>query len=86
MNVCPICEASLSHHNREYMYHVFHWLAKEKITKTNKNFNWVIALILKLTYDQKVETFFGGPKIESFNSELGPSYNHWLGLPTENKF
>ena len=67
MNVCPICEASLSHHTWSlvyslYMYHVFHWLAKKQPTKqtgtkTNNKTKRPTAPILKPTYDQKSETF-----------------------------
>ena len=43
---------------RVYMYHVFHWLAKKrKITKKKVCHT---APILKLTYDQKLDTFFIG--------------------------
>ena len=37
------------------MYHVFHWLPKKRIT----------APIFKPTYDQKPETFLGGPCMAS---------------------
>ena len=45
------------------MYHIFHWLAKKKFTIKNKS---VTAPILKPTYDQKQETFWGA--LESKNN------------------
>ena len=38
------------------MYHTFHWLAKQKDYQNKQN--CITAPILKLTYDQKPETFF----------------------------
>ena len=68
MNVCLICEASLSrctlcmgHLVPAYtMYHVFRCWPKKKMAGKNKK--CVTALILKQTDDQKPETFFLGLK------------------------
>ena len=47
--------------NRVYMYHVFHWLSKEKKKKKKKS---VTAPILKPAYDQKPETFLFWPGLK----------------------
>ena len=69
MNVCPIYAASLSHHtlcmgNVVWFQstHITGWPPK-KITNKRK-VKRVTAPILKLTYDQKLETFLGGLIIE----------------------
>ena len=64
MNVCPICEASLSHHTLyingkfgprgTYMYMYFPTGLKKDYQKKKR----VTAPILKPTHDQKLETFF----------------------------
>ena len=74
MNVCPICDASLSHHTFLYgkfdlvlitayrpacvTYRLFHWLAKTKKLFTLLK-KRVTAPILNLTYDPKTGYFFG---------------------------
>ena len=37
------------------MYHIYLWLGKKRFKKTTKRY--ITAPILKLTYDQKLETF-----------------------------
>ena len=44
------------------LYHVFHRLPKNKDYKKDKKEKRITAPILKLTYDQKPETFLGGLK------------------------
>ena len=78
MNICLICAASLSHHTLYFvygtfglvqitdMYHVFHWLAKQKRLPpppTPKKQKHVTTLILKPTFDHKSGDFFGAMNI-----------------------